>query len=168
LLKSWQPITPFARSGPSLEKTRYEPAVALAAGPSRCLETTLVLLVMAWPFAVYGNQLPLPTALAGPLEPATARAAQAKAEAPMPHRTISLECRLGHGAWQPCQMEVVAIGQHWFLVMGSRRLEFRHDGRGSVTMHGAGEGWRPVTSRWEQPQDLCWDGICARGAIPLD
>lgn len=143
--------------------------MALAAGLFRCLDTTLVLLLaMAWPIAVYGSQSPLRSTLTAPIEAPPTRQAQAEPGPPMPNLTIPLECRLGKGAWQPCQMEVLAIGQHWFLVVGSRRLEFRHDGRGSLTMHGSGEGWRPVNSRWEQPQDLCWDGICARGAIPLD
>jgi len=143
--------------------------VALAAGLSRCLDTTLVLLLaMAWPIAVDGSQSPLPTARPPSIQPLAALQAQATPEASMPNLTIPLECRLGKGAWQPCQMEVLAIGQHWFLVVGSQRLEFRHDGRGSLTMHGSGESWQPVNSHWEKPQDLCWDGICARGAIPLD
>jgi hypothetical protein len=65
-------------------------------------------------------------------------------------------------------MEVQAVGSHWTLQVGDQRLEFRHDGRGGVTMQQGRGGWRTVSSRWEQPQDLCWDGVCARGAIPLD
>jgi hypothetical protein len=65
-------------------------------------------------------------------------------------------------------MEVVRIGSQWALVVGAQRWEFRHDGRGSVTMqHGAGS-WRPVSSRWKDHNSLCWDGLCARGDIPLD
>jgi hypothetical protein len=65
-------------------------------------------------------------------------------------------------------MEVVQMGSHWTLVVGEQRLEFRHDGRGAVTLHSGAGPWRMVTSRWEKQSDLCWDGICARGAIPLD
>jgi hypothetical protein len=25
-----------------------------------------------------------------------------------------------------------------------------------------------VSSRWEDRNSLCWDGVCARGDIPLD
>ena len=83
-------------------------------------------------------------------------------------QAIPLECRLKQGPWQPCWMEVVTIGSQWALVVGAQRWEFRHDGRGSVTMqHGAGS-WRPVSSRWEDRNSLCWNGVCARGDIPLD
>jgi hypothetical protein len=37
-----------------------------------------------------------------------------------------------------------------------------------VTMRRDDGPWRQVSSRWEQPGDLCWDGLCARGPIPLD
>ena len=125
--------------------------MALAAGLSLCLGSTLVLLASAWPIAGYGSQTPAPTP-----------------QVPMQTLSIPLECRLGKGGWQPCRMEVVAIGLHWFLVVGGRRLEFRNDGRGNLTMQAPGQRWLPVNSHWEQPQDLCWDGVCARGAIPLD
>jgi hypothetical protein len=83
-------------------------------------------------------------------------------------QVIPLECRLGQGPWQACKMEVVAIGSQWALVVGAQRWEFRHDGHGSVTMqHGAGS-WRAVRSRWDDQNSLCWDGVCARGDIPLD
>ncbi|MEB3183123.1 MAG: hypothetical protein VKN15_01870 [Cyanobacteriota bacterium] len=81
---------------------------------------------------------------------------------------IALECRLARGAWQPCRMEVIEVGSHWLLFVAGRRLEFRHDGRGGVSMRRDAGSWRSVSSRWEPPQHLCWDGICARGAIPLD
>jgi hypothetical protein len=81
---------------------------------------------------------------------------------------ISLECRLDQGPWQNCRMQVQDIGAHWFLLVGGQRIEFRHDGRGSVTMQKASGGWRPVSSRWQEDTSLCWDGVCARGDIPLD
>jgi hypothetical protein len=84
------------------------------------------------------------------------------------HLAIPLECRLAEGPWQACRMEVVSIGSEWALVVGGQRWEFRHDGRGSVTMQHGEAAWRPVSSRWVDNNSLCWDGVCARGAIPLD
>jgi hypothetical protein len=84
-----------------------------------------------------------------------------------PILSIPLECRLGEGPWRNCSMQVEQIGAHWTLIVEGERYEFRHDGRGSVRMLSAGEGWRPVSSRWEDTS-LCWDGVCARGDIPLD
>jgi hypothetical protein len=81
---------------------------------------------------------------------------------------LPLECRLADGPWQACWMDVMEVGRHWALRIGPRRLEFRHDGRGGVSMQRDGGPWRPVTSRWQAPRDLCWDGLCARGEIPLD
>jgi hypothetical protein len=80
---------------------------------------------------------------------------------------IPLECRLGDGPWQACRMEVEQVGAHWFLLIGERRIEFRHDGRGAVTMQEQGHS-RAVNSRWLEDRSLCWDGTCARGDIPLD
>lgn len=97
--------------------------------------------------------------LAGPIRPGPAQA-QAM--------TIPLQCRLGAGSWQPCQMEVIELGSRWVLEVGNQRLEFVHDGRGAVSMQAGSGSWRSVSSRWERAQDLCWDGICTRGAIPLD
>jgi hypothetical protein len=65
-------------------------------------------------------------------------------------------------------MEVVELGSQWALVVGAQRLMFRHNGRGAVTMRSRPGPWRPVSSHWNDRQDLCWDGVCARGAIPLD
>lgn len=80
---------------------------------------------------------------------------------------VPLQCRLGDGPWQDCQMRVEELGAHWFLLIGERRIEFRHDGRGAVTMQEQGRS-REVTSRWREDHSLCWDGTCARGEIPLD
>jgi hypothetical protein len=81
---------------------------------------------------------------------------------------IPLECRLGDGPWQSCRMEVQQVGSHWFLLVGEQRVEFRHDGTGAVRMQKDTAGWRPVSSRWNEDTSLCWDGVCARGDIPLD
>lgn len=95
---------------------------------------------------------------------ATAPPLRAAEEPPL---RIPLQCRLGDGPWQACQMQVEQLGAHWFLLIGERRIEFRHDGRGTVTMQEEGQS-RPVTSRWLEDRSLCWDGTCARGDIPLD
>jgi hypothetical protein len=81
---------------------------------------------------------------------------------------VELECRLKEGPWQKCRMEVQQVGTHWILVVGNQRIEFRHDQRGAVTMLRPPGGWQPVSSRWEADTSLCWDGVCARGEIPLD
>jgi len=94
---------------------------------------------------------------------------EARAAVPTPTpQAIPLECRLEQGPWQTCRMEVVSIGSEWALVVGGQRWEFRHDGRGRVTMRQGEGSWRPVSSRWEDRTSLCWDGVCARGEIPLD
>lgn len=81
---------------------------------------------------------------------------------------IALQCRIGEGPWQDCQMQVEEIGIRWFLLVGGQRIEFRHDGRGRVTMLKPSGSWQTVHSRWVENTDLCWDGVCARGDIPLD
>lgn len=82
--------------------------------------------------------------------------------------SLPLQCRLGQGPWLPCRMEVQDVGLHWFLLIGSQRIEFRHGGDGAVRML-RGEGpWRPVTAQWQADTSLCWDGVCAKGEIPLD
>ncbi|MFM8276574.1 MAG: hypothetical protein ACKN89_06220 [Cyanobium sp.] len=81
---------------------------------------------------------------------------------------VPLQCRLGQGPWLPCAMEVHKIGEEWQLVIGERRIGFRHDQRGSLRMQEPGSGWRQVDSRWIESGSLCWDGVCARGDIPLD
>ncbi|MFN7898316.1 MAG: hypothetical protein ACK5N0_01435 [Synechococcaceae cyanobacterium] len=81
---------------------------------------------------------------------------------------VPLQCRLGQGPWRPCAMEVQKIGEEWQLVIGGRRIAFRHDQRGSLRMREPGSAWREVDSRWIESSSLCWDGVCARGDIPLD
>ena len=81
---------------------------------------------------------------------------------------VPLQCRLASGPWRNCNMRVERLGEHWWLELGGRLIEFRHDGHGGVTMRWPGGPWRPATSRWQADGCLCWDGICARGAIPLD
>ena len=66
-------------------------------------------------------------------------------------------------------MEIRSIGVEWQLLIGGRRISFRHDQRGSMRMLEPGSSsWREVDSRWIEPSSLCWDGVCARGDIPLD
>jgi hypothetical protein len=80
---------------------------------------------------------------------------------------IALECRVGAGSWQSCQMEVSDPGRRWALVLGRRRYAFEHDGTGKMRMTVDGRQ-REVTPRWDSHGSLCWDGVCARGDIPLD
>jgi len=89
----------------------------------------------------------------------------ARAEATL---QVPLECRLGAGAWKPCTMTIQRFGEHWWLQVGQQRLEFRSDGRGSITMTDIGGRSRAVLPVWNAPQVLCWDGICAKGELPLD
>jgi hypothetical protein len=126
----------------------HSPAVAQAPGPTAAatsLVALAVLLLAAGAGAGIGHGARGPTPGALPLE-----------------------CRLGDGPWQACWMEVIEVGRHWVLRVGPRQLEFQHDGRGGVRMQRDGGPWRPVTARWQAPRDLCWDGLCARGEIPLD
>lgn len=80
----------------------------------------------------------------------------------------ALQCRLASGPWQPCRMEVQNIGLHWVLRVGDQRIEFRHSGDGSVRMQKGAGPWQPVTATWQPDTSLCWDGVCAKGDIPLD
>lgn len=100
---------------------------------------------------------------------ALAAAAQALLAAPArAQQELPLECRLGDGAWRACTMTIARAGEHWWLQVGSRRLEFRSDGRGAITLSsGAGPG-RSVVPAWQPDRALCWDGVCARGEFPLD
>jgi hypothetical protein len=52
--------------------------------------------------------------------------------------------------------------------VGRQHLEFRSDGRGSVQLRSRGGVARMVQPVWAQDQALCWDGVCARGELPLD
>ena len=85
-----------------------------------------------------------------------------------PADAIDLRCQIGFASWTDCQMVIDRIGEHGWLVVGKRRFEFRHDGHGSVTMAEGALSPKPVTTRWRSSRVLCWDGLCAEGAIPLD
>jgi hypothetical protein len=80
---------------------------------------------------------------------------------------IPLECRLKTGPWRPCTMLVEQVGLHWWLVVDDVRYEFEHDGKGTMRLRDGG-GWRRVNSHWAEDMSLCWNGLCARGDIPLD
>lgn len=96
------------------------------------------------------------------LEITTAPVAQAEPQ------IAGLQCRLGGGPWQPCRMEVQDVGLRWLLLIGDQRIEFRHSGDGAVRMQKGTGPWQPVTATWKPDTSLCWDGVCAKGAIPLD
>jgi len=91
-----------------------------------------------------------------------------QAGSPQVLQSIALECRLGAGAWQPCTMTVLQLGEHWWLQVGNQRLEFRSDGRGSVSLRSGQGPLRAVLPVWSREQALCWDGVCAKGNLPLD
>jgi hypothetical protein len=82
--------------------------------------------------------------------------------------SVPLHCQVDGGAWRNCQMVVEQVGALWQLVLGGERYGFQHDGRGVVRMR-RGEGeWTAVQARWSADACLCWNGLCARGSIPLD
>jgi hypothetical protein len=83
-------------------------------------------------------------------------------------QVAALQCRLAGGPWQPCRMEIEEIGQHWVLRIGQQRIEFRHSGDGAVRMQTGASSWQTVTATWQKDTSLCWDGVCAKGDIPLD
>lgn len=80
----------------------------------------------------------------------------------------TLQCRLADGPWQRCRMIVAADGLAWTLELAGESIHFRHDGRGMVSMERQDQRGRHVQPRWLADASLCWDGVCARGAIPLD
>lgn len=79
-----------------------------------------------------------------------------------------LQCRLAEGPWQQCRMVVAADGMAWTLELSGESIHFRHDGRGTVNMQRQDQRGRAVQPRWLADASLCWDGVCAKGAIPLD
>ena len=80
-----------------------------------------------------------------------------------------LTCRLMAGGWQPCTLRLDPDGMGWQLSIGSQlSIRFHHDGRGRVRMQSESQPWRLVEARWLADASLCWDGVCARGPIPLD
>jgi len=82
--------------------------------------------------------------------------------------SVPLRCQVNGGAWHECQMVVDQVGSHWQLVLGNDRYGFQHDGRGLVRMRRGSGAWSRVEPRWTADASLCWDGLCAQGAIPLD
>lgn len=83
---------------------------------------------------------------------------------------VHLDCQVAGGPWQPCDMQVESVGERWKLLVGPHTYEFLHDGKGTVRMRQAPgpAPWRTVQSSWTADAALCWDGLCARGDIPLD
>lgn len=103
-------------------------------------------------------------ALSGAGQPSWAHGAEGKDK---PIR-VPLRCQVDGGAWRDCQMVVDQVGVHWQLVLGNDRYGFQHDGRGLVRMRRGSGAWVTVQPRWTADASLCWDGLCAQGAIPLD
>lgn len=82
---------------------------------------------------------------------------------------VTLQCRLHAGPWSTCTMRIERIGEHWWLDINGEVLEFRHDGRGLITVKSSSGRVQQVQGHWDQASSaLCWDGICTLGAVPLD
>jgi hypothetical protein len=81
---------------------------------------------------------------------------------------VPLECQLDQGGWQPCTLTIEQLGEHWWLQIGAQRLDFRSDGRGSITLIEGGASPRAVQPMWTAQRALCWDGVCTKGDLPLD
>jgi hypothetical protein len=81
---------------------------------------------------------------------------------------VPLECQLHQGLWQPCLLTIVEMGQLWWLEIGSQRIEFRSDGRGTITLRDPAGNSRLVQPVWTAQRALCWDGVCTKGDLPLD
>ena len=65
-------------------------------------------------------------------------------------------------------MTIQSLGEHWWLQVGNQRLDFRSDGRGGVSLRGLHGEVRLVQPVWAADRALCWDGVCAKGDLPLD
>lgn len=81
---------------------------------------------------------------------------------------VPLRCRVDRGPWRECVLTVSQVGQIWSLEVAGQSFAFRHDGSGRVTMRRGRAAPREVSARWLADQTLCWDGVCAQGALPLD
>ena len=81
---------------------------------------------------------------------------------------VDLECSLDQGPWHPCQMRVQQVGELWQLQFSDELIRFQHDGQGHVRMRRGVRDWITVQPLWREDSALCWDGVCARGELPLD
>jgi hypothetical protein len=82
--------------------------------------------------------------------------------------SAELECQQERSPWRSCRMLVDHTGMAWELQLDHDAVHFRHGGDGAVMMRRGHAPWRPVTSHWRSDASLCWNGLCARGQIPLD
>ena len=82
--------------------------------------------------------------------------------------SVPVECQLEQGDWQPCTLTIEELGEHWWLQVGPHRLDFRSDGRGRVTLTDRAGASKSVQPVWTAQRALCWDGVCAKGDLPLD
>lgn len=96
-----------------------------------------------------------------PLLPVVAARAQSALSVP-------LECQLHQGPWRPCTLTIEQMGEHWWLQIGEQRLVFHSNGRGSVTLSDQAGVSRTVEPVWTAQRELCWDGVCTKGDVPLD
>jgi hypothetical protein len=65
-------------------------------------------------------------------------------------------------------MQIQQLGVAWRLQLNGDAISFSHDGKGNVRMQQGRGSWVPVQPRWTPDAALCWDGICAKGDLPLD
>lgn len=79
-----------------------------------------------------------------------------------------LQCQMDDAAWVRCRMVVEADGLRWRVELDGIPYWFRHDGLGGVSMRRGTAAWHTVQTRWRRDASLCWNGLCAKGAIPLD
>ncbi len=108
---------------------------------------------------LHGQALGLPLATLIAITPVAIRAGP---------ESIPLRCRMDGGPWQDCRMRVDQPGTLWSLKMRDDLIMFRHDGSGQIKMQRPRANWVNVEARWTADAALCWDGICAKGEIPLD
>lgn len=136
--------------------------------PLALLPTVLVAVLLCGVAAAPAGWLISPglAAMAAPEPGAGLTPGPASESGPEP--SISLRCQIDGRAWQPCRMVIESLGEHWWLQVGGRRFEFRHDGHGNVTVADGAGPPHAVTPRWRSSGVLCWDGLCAEGPIPLD
>ena len=89
-------------------------------------------------------------------------------QAAVAEQRVPLDCQLHNGPWCRCTMLVAADGYHWQVQLEQQAFVFRHDGRGGLLMRQGDRPWRSVEARWRDDSSLCWNGLCAKGPIPLD
>ena len=82
---------------------------------------------------------------------------------------VDVECRWSHQAWEPCRFVANPLGSRWNLAFNAHRIQFEHDGTGSMRMRiNERSSWNSVQASWSDEGALCWGEVCARGDLPMD